>query len=70
MSEHPLRLWRKDHSVTQEAVAAAVGLHASHISQLENGLKSVSLEKATLIERFTNGAVPAGVLVPVAEAPQ
>jgi transcriptional regulator with XRE-family HTH domain len=63
MTEHPLRVWRKDNKITQEAVAAAIGLHASHISQLENWQKGISLEKAAALEQFTGGAIRVSDLV-------
>lgn len=61
---HPLRIWRKAKKMTQEKVAAGVGLRcASHISQLETGKKGVSLETAVAIEKFTNGVVTASALL-------
>lgn len=33
----PMKQWRKDHDVTQAALAAAMGQSASTLSQKENG---------------------------------
>ncbi len=62
--KHPLRIWRNAQNWTQRELADKLGMVGSHVSQLENGKKGVSLAVAARIERLTNGAVPASALAP------
>lgn len=52
----------------QSALAAAVGVSRGYLSELVGGTKRPSLEVAVLIERATDGAVPAASWVPEVEA--
>ncbi len=42
--EIPLRVWREHRGLTQQALADAVGVGKSYISQLESGNKTGSLD--------------------------
>ena len=56
-----LRKYRLEANLTQEALAARCGLHATYISQLERGLKTPSL--AVLVDLAGELGVRASVLV-------
>ena len=56
-----LRKQRHEADLTQEALAARCGLHATYISQLERGLKTPSL--AVLMDLAGELGVRASVLV-------
>lgn len=56
-----LRKHRLEAELTQEALAARCGLHATYISQLERGLKTPSL--AVLVDLAGELGVRASVLV-------
>ena len=42
--EHPLRVWREHRGLTQEALAAAAGVGKSHVSRIESGRKTGTLD--------------------------
>lgn len=56
MDKHPLRLWRNRHGVTLATLAGRVGVEASHLSMIECGVKSPSLELAGKLSRETTAA--------------
>ena len=60
-----LRGRRTDAGLTQEALAARCGLHATYISQLERGLKTPSL--AVLVDLASELGAPPHELVRQAE---
>lgn len=72
---HPLRLWRKANHITLAALAIKAGVTPSHLSEIENGNNTPSLELAAKLSRATTGAdgvpaVPLTEFVPQAEAAQ
>lgn len=56
---HPLRRWRLKHGVTLEKLATrkGVGVSPSHLSEIERGLNSPSLDLAASLSRATGGEV-------------
>lgn len=52
-SIHPVRQWRKDHGKTLGQLAEAVGVTASHLSEVERGRNELSLDLARKIKRVT-----------------
>lgn len=65
---HPFRTWRKQHGRTLVEAAAAAGVSASHISEIERGLDRPSLALAARLSAFTEGAVSVGEFDRVASA--
>lgn len=57
--------WRKQHHVTQKALAEACETSASYISQIETGVRRPGPELAKRIESFTFGEVLAATLMGV-----
>lgn len=53
MEDHALRRWRRSKGVTLGALAKRVGVTASHLSEVETGKNSVSLELAAKLSRET-----------------
>lgn len=53
-SDHPLRKWRRKTGLGQIEVGKLVGVSASQISQIENGLKGCSLEVAVKLSRLAS----------------
>jgi transcriptional regulator with XRE-family HTH domain len=51
---HPLRLWRREQGKTLTELAEAVGVTASHLSEIERGLNDPSLALAARLSRETN----------------
>lgn len=41
--ENPLRVWRRHRGMTQRALAAAIGIGAAHVSEIESGKKDGSV---------------------------
>lgn len=60
--------YRKSNGLTQEALAARLGLSKSFLSEIENG-NSCSLQTALRIELVTQGAVRPADLVQLAQSP-
>lgn len=56
---HPLRRWRLRNGVTLEKLASrkGVGVSPSHLSEIERGLNSPSLDLAASLSRATGGEV-------------
>ncbi|MBR9765317.1 MAG: helix-turn-helix domain-containing protein [Rhodobacteraceae bacterium] len=54
--------------ITQAAFAASVGLNQATVSKICRGQIGVSLATAVLIERYTDGEVPAASLLRVQNA--
>jgi transcriptional regulator with XRE-family HTH domain len=50
---HALRSWRQEHSITLAELAKAVGVTASHLSEIERGLNSCSLNLASRLSQKT-----------------
>ncbi len=44
--ESPIRVYREHRGLTQEQLAAAAGISKPYLSQLENGLRTPSVDKA------------------------
>jgi len=63
---HPLTTWRRaqDKPLTQGDLGRLLGVGASQISQIENGLKGCSLETAIKIRDLAGDAVPLESLLP------
>jgi transcriptional regulator with XRE-family HTH domain len=63
---HPLRKWRlgQDPAVTLDTLAKRLGVRASHLSQVERGIRGVSMDLAAKIERETG--IPMNALVKAA----
>lgn len=64
-SLHPLRTWRSEQTpkVTLEMLAGEIGVVPSHLSQIENGIKSASLRVAGMLSGRT-GLPPESFLRP------
>ncbi len=58
---HPLRRWRAENEVTLDSLSKDLGVFASHLSQVERGLRGVSMELAFKIEDKTG--IPARSLL-------
>jgi transcriptional regulator with XRE-family HTH domain len=56
---HPLRRWRQDNDVTLAELAArdGVDVSASHLSEIERGLNTLSLGLAVRLSKATGGKV-------------
>lgn len=67
---HPLKAWRKANSITLTQLSEKAGVRHSHLSMVENGHRSVSLETARKIAQATGGAVSVEVLANASEAAQ
>lgn len=52
-TDHPLRLWRKASNVTLTALAGKVGVTPSHLSEIERGSNTPSLDLAAKLSRAT-----------------
>lgn len=52
-SVHALRRWRKKNDMTLTELAERVGVTASHLSEIENGRNTPSLELAAKLSRIT-----------------
>lgn len=67
---HPLRVWRtsREKPLSQAALGELLGIGASQVSQIENGLKGCSLETALKVRELAGDAVPLESLLPVGEA--
>lgn len=61
--QHPLRIWRKRHDLTQTDLGLKVGVKTSQIGMIEKGHRSASLEVALAISALTKGSVPIESLV-------
>jgi transcriptional regulator with XRE-family HTH domain len=59
---HPLRRWRESTGTTLAALASKVGVTASHLSEIERGLNTASLNLAGRIGSATGGCVSANDL--------
>lgn len=57
-TNHPLRVWRTTEGLSQQALGKAIGVGASQISMVENGVRGLSLEAAVKLHRLADGAVP------------
>jgi transcriptional regulator with XRE-family HTH domain len=68
MSDHALRLWRKENGVTLTTLASRVGVTPSHLSEVENRRNMPSIELAAKLSRETQGSVPLDAFVPRTEA--
>lgn len=53
VTDHPLRLWRKASKLTLTALAGKVGVTPSHLSEIERGANTPSLELAAKLSRAT-----------------
>lgn len=58
---HPLRAWRKAHEITLAQLAGAVGVTASHLSEIETGKNAPSLDLAGRLSRATASMGQQGV---------
>lgn len=72
---HPLRRWRNRNGMSLATLAGRVGVTASHLSEVETGKNSVSLELAAKLSRETQDdsgvpEVPIERFVPQTEAAQ
>lgn len=63
-----LRDWRKQHGLTQQALADALGLTNSAITKYEKGSQRPRPELAKRIENFTRGEVTAASLLGLSES--
>lgn len=59
-----LKKWRESSGLTQQAVAAALGVHVQYVSALERGARRPGMKVATAIRDLTGGAVSLDALVP------
>lgn len=68
--DHPLRTWRtnREKPLSQAALGELIGIGASQVSQIENGLKGCSLETALKLRELAGDAVPLESLLPVEAA--
>jgi transcriptional regulator with XRE-family HTH domain len=55
MSEHALRVFRRQHRLSQESVASAVGLSIASISRIETGRQTPTLGVVAKLVTFTAG---------------
>lgn len=51
---NPIRVWREYRGVSQQALAASVGISSSYLSQLETGKRSGTAEVLSAIARDLN----------------
>lgn len=58
-----LATYLSEKRISQKSFALRVGVHQSYISRLCRGEAKLGLELAFLIQRETNGAVPASIWV-------
>jgi transcriptional regulator with XRE-family HTH domain len=63
-TNHPLRRWRKDRDVTLAALAGKVGVTPSHLSEIERGSNTPSLELAAKLSQATTDEA-GHVVVPI-----
>ena len=62
-----LTSYRKARGLSQAECAKALGLRSrSYICEIESGIRSASLKTALRIEKWSEGAVPASSLSPMA----
>ncbi|MDP3494555.1 MAG: helix-turn-helix domain-containing protein [Hyphomonadaceae bacterium] len=59
--------WRKQHGVTQDQMADAIGSSRPHLSKIERGTTEPSPDLARRIEAFTRGEVSAASLLGLTE---
>lgn len=52
-SDHPLRLWRVANGLKLADLTAKVGVSASHLSEIENGNNTPSLDLAARLSKAT-----------------
>lgn len=68
MSDHPLKEWREQNGMSQGALAEKVDVWASHISQIEGGLRVPSLGLASRLSEITGIPIEKFVARPKSEA--
>lgn len=66
---HPLRAWRTENHVTLARLANVVGVSIAHLSEIERGNNSPSLELADRLSRATNGKIEISCFVKKAASP-
>lgn len=52
-TKHPMRVWRNEKRITLNALAEKVGVTPSHLSEIERGVNSPSLDLAAKLSRAT-----------------
>jgi transcriptional regulator with XRE-family HTH domain len=65
MADHPLKIFRKNHQLSQDELADKLGVSKSAISRWENGGRWPNRLIVRKISRITNGAVTANDFVSV-----
>lgn len=55
--EHPLRTWRIDRRLTLAELGRIIGVTPSHLSEIERGQKTPSLEMAARLSAATKGDI-------------
>lgn len=68
MTDHALRTYRRKVGLTQEALAASLGVKKSAVSRWEAGQRSPNLTIIKRIREITGGAVSADDFMPVEAA--
>ena len=68
VEEHELRRWRAENKVTLAALAGTASVTASHLSEIERGLNTPSLELTARLSRITG--IPMDRFVKQSEAAQ
>lgn len=61
ISAENLRQIRKNRGMNQTIVGEVIGLTAPQVSQIENGIRSLSPSEKSLLELFFFGTIPKGV---------
>lgn len=65
---HELRNWRKAEKITLKVLAGQVGVQASHLSEIERGQNTPSLQLAAKLSRISGVPLEAFVRPDLAEA--
>jgi DNA-binding XRE family transcriptional regulator len=64
MAEHPLRKFRRQHKISIETMAKALGVSGATVSRLETGKQACTPEMAIAIEGLTKYAIRRQALRP------
>jgi DNA-binding XRE family transcriptional regulator len=65
-----LKTWMNNHGVTDQHLAAAVGVSRGYINKIGNGWVNPTLSTAIKIWRFSNKVVDLEMMLPMAERPK
>lgn len=63
-----LKDWREKAGLTQQQVAAGIGVHVQYVSAIECGRRVPGMRVAMRIRDFTDGAVTLDAQVPAAKS--